>query len=135
MDRRGGLPASDTDSIELMAVETLPVIEQEIIDTLRSCMPEGRFSFLVEFYIAEAEAQAQQFQQWRSNRTLDEIGDEAHKIISSAGTFGARRVQELARRLQMACRAGDTASMPGLLDQLGLASAAASSALRQRLAS
>ena len=130
-----GLPASDTDFVDLIAIETLPVIEQDIIDTLRSCMPESKFSFLVEFYVTEADAQAQQFQQWRSSLTLAEIGDEAHKIISSAGAFGARRVQELARRLQMACRAGDEASMPGLLDQLTLAVAVASSALRQMLAS
>jgi PAS domain S-box-containing protein len=130
-----GLSASDTNSIDLIAIETLPVIEQDIIDTLRSCMPESKFSFLVEFYIAEADAQAQQFQQWRSSLTLAEIGDEAHKLISSAGTFGARQVQELARQLQTACRAGDKPSMPGLLDQLTLGVAAASSALRQTLAS
>ena len=64
-----GLPASDTDSVDLIAIETLPVIEQDIIDTLRSCMPESKFSFLVEFYVTEADAQAQQFQQWRSSLT------------------------------------------------------------------
>jgi two-component system sensor histidine kinase/response regulator len=130
-----GLPEPDTDSIDLIAIEALPVIEQDTIDTLRSCMPESKFSFLVELYVAQADEQAQQFQQWRSNLTLAEIGDEAHKIISSAGTFGAIRVQDLARQLEIACRAGDKASMPGLLDQLTLAFAAASSALRQMLAS
>ena len=61
-----GLPEPDTDSIDLIAIEALHVIEQDTIDTLRSCMPESKFSFLVELYVAEADEQAQQFQQWRS---------------------------------------------------------------------
>jgi PAS domain S-box-containing protein len=127
------LPATAT-SIDLISNDAVPVIEQDVVDSIRSCMDESKFSSLVELYIAQAEEQSQQFQQWRSNLTLGEIGDEAHKIISSAGALGARRVQELAGRLQSVCRAGDGVSMPGLLDQLTSASAAASSALRKMLA-
>jgi HPt (histidine-containing phosphotransfer) domain-containing protein len=121
-------------SIEPPAMEALPVIEQDIVDMIRSCMDESKFSSLVNFYIAQAAAESDQFQQWRSSLTLDEIGDEAHKIMSSAGALGARRVQDLAGRLQAVCRAGDGASMPGLLDQLASASTEASSALRKMLA-
>jgi HPt (histidine-containing phosphotransfer) domain-containing protein len=127
------LPAAMS-SVEIIALDALPVIEQDIVDSIRSCMDESKFSSLVDLYIAQAEEQSHQFQQWRSSLTLGEIGDEAHKIISSAGALGARQVQELAGRLQTACRAGDEASMPGLLDQLTSASAAASSALRKMLA-
>jgi PAS domain S-box-containing protein len=127
------LPATKN-SIEIIAIDALPVIEQAVVDSIRSCMDESKFSSLVELYISQAEEQSQQFQQWRSSLTLSEIGDEAHKIISSAGALGARRVQDLAGRLQTVCRAGDEASMPGLLDQLTSASAAASSALRKMLA-
>jgi PAS domain S-box-containing protein len=127
------LPAT-ANPIDLIAIEVLPVIEQDIVDSIRSCMDESKFSSLVDFYITQAEEQSQQFQQWRSSLTLGEIGDEAHKIISSAGALGARRLQELAGRLQAACRSGDGASVPELLDQLTSASAAASSALRKMLA-
>jgi signal transduction histidine kinase/CheY-like chemotaxis protein/HPt (histidine-containing phosphotransfer) domain-containing protein len=127
------LPATGN-SIELVQIDALPVIEQDIVDSIRSCMDKSKFSSLVDFYIAQSKEQSDQFQQWQSSLTLGEIGDEAHKIISSAGALGARRVQELAGRLQTACRAGDEASMPVLLDQLTSASAAASSALRKMLA-
>ena len=122
------------DPTDPIPIDSLQAIDQDIVDSIRSCMDESKFASLVDFYIAQAEEQAQQFQQWRSDLTLGEIGDEAHKIISSAGALGARRVQELAGRLENACRAGDGASMPGLLDQLTSASAAASSALRKMLA-
>jgi HPt (histidine-containing phosphotransfer) domain-containing protein len=122
------------DSIDLAAIEALPVIDQDVIDTLRSGMAEAKFSFLVDYYVVDADRQAQQFQTWRSTFTLAEIGDEAHKIIASAGAFGASRVQELAGRLQTACRSGDKAALPGLFDQLTRASDAASSALRRMLA-
>jgi PAS domain S-box-containing protein len=127
------LPAT-ANSIDLIAIEAFPVIDQEVVDSIRSCMDESKFASLVDYYIAQAAAESDQFQQWRSSLTLDEIGDEAHKIMSSAGALGARRVQDLAGRLQAVCRAGDGASMPGLLDQLTSASAEASSALRKMLA-
>ena len=127
------LPAT-VNSIALVAIEALPVIEQEVVDSIRSCMDRSTFSSLVKIYIAQAEEQSQQFQLWRSSLPLGEIGDEAHKIISSAGALGARRVQELAGRLQSACRAEDEAPVAGLLDQLSTASAAAASALLKMLA-
>jgi len=119
---------------QLPVIEALPVLEQEIVDTIRSCMDESQFSSLVDHYIAQAEEQSQQLQHGRANLTLLEIGEEAHKIISSAGALGASRVQDLARRLQTVCRAGDAAPMPGLVDQLASASTEASSALRKMLA-
>jgi len=70
------------------------------------------------------------------NRTsaLDEIRNEAHKLLANAGTFGARRVQELATRLQAACIEGDKASVETLIDQIAVAHAKASAALRAKLA-
>jgi PAS domain S-box-containing protein len=130
-----GRPLAKTaNSIGPTAIEAFPVIEQDVVDSIRSCMDESKFSSLVDLYIAQAEEQSQQFQQWRSSLSLGEIGDEAHKIMSSAGALGAKRVQDLAGRLQTVCRAGDGASMPGLLDQLTSASAEASSALRKMIA-
>jgi CheY-like chemotaxis protein/PAS domain-containing protein/HPt (histidine-containing phosphotransfer) domain-containing protein len=131
--KANALPAT-APSIDPTAIEALPVIEQDVVDPIQSCMDESKFSSLMELYIAQAEEQSQQFQQWRSSLTLGEIGDEAHKIISSAGALGSRRAQDLAGLLQTVCRAGDEASMPGLLDQLTSASAAASSPLRKMLA-
>ena len=127
------LPAT-MKSIDTLAIESLPVIELDAIESIRSCMDESKFSALVDLYIKQAEAQSAQLQQWRSSLTLSELGDEAHKIISSAGTLGARQVQLLAGRLQTACRTGDEASAPGLLEELASASTAAISVLRKMLA-
>jgi HPt (histidine-containing phosphotransfer) domain-containing protein len=66
---------------------------------------------------------------------LDEIRNEAHKLLANAGTFGARQVQELATRLQTACLDGETASVEMLIDQICLAHAKASAALGLKLAS
>jgi HPt (histidine-containing phosphotransfer) domain-containing protein len=73
----------------------------------------------------------------RLNRTsaLDEIRNEAHKLISNAGTFGARQVQQLATRLQTACDEGDSASTETLIDHITIAHAKVSAALRLHLAS
>jgi PAS domain S-box-containing protein len=120
--------------IAASAAEPPPVIDRDVVASLRSYMAEAKFAALVTAYLAQTDARSQRFERWRTTLALDEIGDEAHKIVSLAGAFGARQVQELAARLQAACRSGDKASAPELIDQLRLASAAASTALRQMLA-
>ena len=54
----------------------------------------------------------------------------AHALISSAGTFGALRVSELARKIEAACMAGNHETVLRLHDELRKCFAAAETALR-----
>ena len=126
------------ETVEAALVEqrsaVLPVIDGEALEELRSCMTEANFTRLIRLYISQAEAEAQHYSRWRSTLTLEEIGEEAHKIVSSAGAVGARRLQEVAGRLQSACRGGNPASTPRLIEELTRESAAALSAIQRMLA-
>jgi len=111
-------------------VESLPIIDADTVTMLRSFLPQGRFNNLLGRYLKEAETQTPLLERLVLAESVEEIGREAHKIISSAGTFGARRVQHLAQRLQSACRNARLSEIPELVGRLGRASAEASAVLR-----
>jgi PAS domain S-box-containing protein len=52
------------------------------------------------------------------NAALEEITSAAHAIKSSAGTFGARRLQEVARQVEVAARAGEDDSARKLIQSV-----------------
>jgi PAS domain S-box-containing protein len=111
-------------------VDALPIIDGDAVTMLRSFLPEAKFKSLLGRYLKETEAQGPLLEQLAFAESVDEIGREAHKIISSAGTFGARRVQHLAQRLQTACRTDQRSEIPELVGLLTRASAAALALLR-----
>jgi PAS domain S-box-containing protein len=123
-------PPSDTD-----AVEAFPVLDMKAIDELASILPAKRILPFLHLCLLRADEETAALARLNRTSALDEIRNEAHKLLANAGTFGARRVQELATRLQTACIEGDNASVEMLIDQIAVAHAKASASLRVKLAS
>jgi HPt (histidine-containing phosphotransfer) domain-containing protein len=110
-----------------------PLVDEEVLQSFREGLSEDKFLSLMRRYLTQAGVWEQQFATWNETSDLDTIQHEAHKIIASAGTFGARRAQELATQLETACRSGDKSSVPTLINELEHALTAASSILEARL--
>jgi PAS domain S-box-containing protein len=114
-------------------VDEEPLIDEEVVDELRSVMSEDQFAALVKMFVARAEAQAEFSARWLAATPLDEIADEAHKLVSASGALGARRAQRIAGRLESACRQGHRVSARGLIQELARGLAEASAELRRGL--
>jgi CheY-like chemotaxis protein/HPt (histidine-containing phosphotransfer) domain-containing protein len=116
------------------AIDALPVLDMKAIDELTAMLPAKRILPFLHLCLLRADEVTAALA--RSNRTsaLDEIRTAAHNLVANAGTFGAKRVQELATRLQTACIEGDNASVETLIDRISVAHATASAALRVKLA-
>ncbi len=51
---------------------------------------------------------------------MDDAAKAAHSLKGTGGAFGARRLGDVAARLERACREMDHASTPGLMEDLHL---------------
>jgi PAS domain S-box-containing protein len=114
------------------AVEAFPVVDLAATEDLVAALPAARFHALLRRSLSGMEGQMEKFARLDPIADVAEIGREAHKLVSSAGTFGARRVQHLAGDLEQACLAGDSAYAEELMRQIVPAAAAAAAELRVR---
>jgi two-component system sensor histidine kinase/response regulator len=127
--------AAPSSLAETDPIEALPVLDMEAIDELASSLPAKRIVPFLRLCLLRADEETAAMARLNRTSALDEIRNEAHKLISNAGTFGARQVQQLATRLQTACDEGDSASTETLIDHITIAHAKVSAALRLHLAS
>jgi two-component system sensor histidine kinase/response regulator len=131
--RDGATPLRDIAG-GLVPAEALPVMDESAADELRSVLPADRFDALVRRFLDDSRTQMDVLRDLRSASAVDEAGREAHKLVTTAGTFGARRVQRLASELEIACGAGDWAAAEALIGRILPAYAEAVEALREMLA-
>jgi len=132
---RAGTSAAARRPGEREASEAPGVIDIPAIENLVSCLSLAKFVVMLGRFLTEAEEQMRVLARLDPSTALDEIGRQAHQLLASAGTFGARQVQQLASDLQTACLAGDAASAQALVDRMGPALARAAAALRAKYAS
>ncbi|MGA2042062.1 MAG: PAS domain S-box protein [Roseiarcus sp.] len=125
IDRFGSAAQADPE-----ATDGLPAIDFGAVEELAACLPANRFAALLQRFVGELDGQAARLARPAPGAGLDALGGEAHKLASSAGTFGARQVQELAAQLEAVCRTGDETAADALVDRIVAASAVASMALR-----
>jgi PAS domain S-box-containing protein len=135
MDRSKASTPPPTTPADIDAIEALPVLDTKAIDELVSILPAKRILPFLHLCLLRADEETAALARLNRTSALDEIRSEAHKLLANAGTFGARRVQALATRLQTACIEGDNAAVETLIDQIAIAHAKASAALRMKLAS
>jgi PAS domain S-box-containing protein len=134
MDRSTEPPAQQK-SADIDAIEAFPVLDMNSIGELISSLPAKRIVPLLRLCLSRADEETAALARLNRTSALHEIQSQAHKLIANAGTFGARQVQELATQLQTACIEGDKASVETLIDQIAVAHAKASAALRAKLLS
>ncbi|HUO99257.1 MAG TPA: response regulator [Rhizomicrobium sp.] len=85
------------------------VLEQEKLDSLVRALRKQNLDSFVELYLKDAAAHAEAVAQALSRDEFDAAGKAAHVLVSTAANVGAMRVSRIARRLEEACRRGDTA--------------------------
>ena len=112
------------------AAAVTPDIDHKSLDSLIAVMDLGEARSFVEQFLDEA---AQRMARLRGAEDFDVWAFEAHALVSTAGNVGAMRVSEVARTLERACRAKDSASAGVAVAALGEAVDAASFGLKSWL--
>ena len=110
-----------------------PVVEPDVVRSLRAVIPDSKFIPLLRRYLLDAEAQCRALQREASAGAFETIGFGAHAMIAPAGYLGAKQVEALAARLEAACTTQDRRAVEALVRSLIDASAAASSMLHEML--
>ena len=132
---RCAAPVAPAEAAAPEPVDRLPVIDAAAVEDLAACLPPARLEALLSRFVGELDGQAARLARPAPDAGIEAIAHEAHKLASSAGTFGARQVQKLAADLEAACLAGDEAAANALIARILAASAAASTAFRARFGS
>ena len=97
----GSTEASGPQVSKVLDTDTLLQLAQ---DTSAQMLPR-----MLEAFRKEAISRVQAISQQHSPPELEQLGREAHSLKSSAGTFGAFDMQQLALELEVACRNGQAA--------------------------
>jgi signal transduction histidine kinase/CheY-like chemotaxis protein/HPt (histidine-containing phosphotransfer) domain-containing protein len=108
-----------TSRVELLSSESEPPLldEDNLNDLLDAVLTEKTVGF-VEVFLEDA---AERLAQIDAAMTAGDVADccrAAHALISMAGTFGAMRMSAIARRLEVAAKAGDGDKAAALADRL-----------------
>jgi|GEM_PF-1173744 len=80
------------------------VIDPQVLQQLSDDVSAEALPQMLEVFLQEVEIRAQRVADGLTNLTLSIFEDEAHTLKSCAGTFGAIRLQILAKELEMACK-------------------------------
>jgi PAS domain S-box-containing protein len=111
----------------------LPVLDEAHFDSLRSLLPGAAFTELVEEFLQTTADRTGDIQRIGATEDLAALRQEAHDLVSTAGNFGARRVEHLARTLETACDTSDRSAIATLIAGLGDEADAARRLIRARL--
>jgi len=108
-------------------------IDTDKLATLESMMsPEDVREFL-QLYLSQADQRVSRIQSLSAGGELVATAREAHTLVGTAGNVGARRVSELARSIEEACKAGDAERAGRFVNQLGEVASATSLGLKSWL--
>jgi HPt (histidine-containing phosphotransfer) domain-containing protein len=110
------------------------VLDIEKLQILDDVLPDKEADAFVELYLTDVDAHLAAIADATKRADMNVIGHSAHVLVSTAGNVGATAVSLGARRLSDACRANDPAAVDAAIDELRMASRAASDALRAWLA-
>ena len=110
-----------------------PVLDESHFDGLGRLLPDGLLADLVEEFIDGTLERLQLIDRFGSAGELPQLRQQAHDIVSTAGNFGARRLEHLARALEASCEAGDRAAVARLTAALQQAAGTTFDAIRARL--
>src|ERR1019366_4690415 len=85
-------------------------VDPACLTTLESMMsPEDVEEFL-HLYLDQAEERVSRIRTFSTKGELTETAREAHTLVGTAGNVGAKRVSDIARSIEEACKAGDPAT-------------------------
>ncbi|HEX5320257.1 MAG TPA: ATP-binding protein, partial [Stellaceae bacterium] len=108
--------------------------DADAIATLEKYLPAERVAEFLAMFVEQVEKQAADIRRLAAIPDIAELGREAHSLAGCTGNVGAARLSALARRLEAACKAGETRMAIALSADVDAAATAASDAVRARLA-
>jgi CheY-like chemotaxis protein len=129
--RRKEAPAATSEAErQTAAAQQLPVFETQAVASLLSVLDLPELRALLLAYVRDTGSQIGAIMEMSLANDFSGTAREAHMIVSTAGNIGAEQVSHLARALEHACRERDGASVRLLVEELNMASIAASEAVR-----
>ncbi len=84
-----------------------PLIDEDAVRKLAEDVTPGAVPAMLQMFVTETVQRAENLGLALDRSSLDVLEDEAHTLKSCAGTFGATRLQTLAREIEAACREGN----------------------------
>jgi PAS domain S-box-containing protein len=110
-----------------------PLVDEERLMKLEKRMAPDRFDMLIDTFLTGAGERLAKITESAKTGDMDAVKREAHAMVSTSGGVGAAQLSALARNLEQACVAGDTAAAAALIRDLQDAAEPTFVALRQRL--
>ena len=111
----------------------LPTVDEAHLDSIRQVLPPREFVQLIGDFLEGAADRLARIERLAGTDDFMSLFREAHDMISTAGNFGARRVEHAARALEAAARAGDRSAVENAVAALRHEGAAALGAIRERV--
>jgi signal transduction histidine kinase/CheY-like chemotaxis protein/HPt (histidine-containing phosphotransfer) domain-containing protein len=115
------------------AVTASPDLDEKQLDSLAQMLPAMRFWGMIEAYLQATQVRIGHMRRLVAAADLDELAKAAHSLKGAAGNFGARRLHDVAGRLEAVSRAADLAEATCVLDEVQAAFKASKEALARKL--
>lgn len=96
-------------------------VDEEILDELFMVMDDGEpegLARVCDLFLTGVPARLAEIEAALADGRIDDAAKASHSLKGTGGAFGARRVGELAGRIEQVCRATDGAAAAELLEEL-----------------
>ena len=108
-------------------------LDAAVLDELEAMMPRAHFVDLAAAYMDGVRDRLTRIRLFAEAGDLASLAREGHDLQSTAGSFGARRLQLLGEQLERHCRSGDGRRLAQLVEEIADAIAESNDALRRRV--
>ena len=96
----------------------LPEFDDTALADVAGSLPAPQFAAFLEDYLASGAKHVERVTALHAAGDLAGVAQEAHTLISVAGSYGLRRASAIARQLEAACKAKQTEQLPALVGEL-----------------
>ncbi len=112
---------------------TLPTdFDEAPLAEIEKAVPSDEFRSFIAEYLRSAEERITLVETIARGGDLATLAGEAHKLISTSGSFGVMRASVLARELETACKSGKADESRALVAQIAESSRRAWATMRAR---
>jgi HPt (histidine-containing phosphotransfer) domain-containing protein len=118
----------------VVAAPAATVLDESPVNYLAELLPRVEFDALIDAWLTSTAAGIDRVVTLAVAGDLAGLGFVAHDLVSTAGNFGARRLEDAARRLGRACKSGDVEAAESIAAELAEDGAAAIKAVADRFA-
>ena len=133
----GAAPAGELSPKHVHKTKTdtapVPAVDEAHLDSIRQVLPPREFVQLISDFLDGAAERLLQIERLVGSGDFATLFREAHDMVSTAGNFGARRVEGVARQLEAAAKNEDGAAVAEAAATLRRESDEALTAIRERI--